>query len=174
MRRVVSILRIEGRESRIEGRKCNPRSSILDPRFSILYHFPMPLPILSTSSETLIRLFHKTENHWAQHLADEVQLACGSAYCNPTLNKVWDANRLLNGSLPDGATPAESFGEVQAYFAQQGSHCLRWQMNPSAPPERVDVFIAHLEKLGFAHRSHDIMYLSHMPTAPIPDVPNLQ
>ena len=139
-----------------------------------IYHLPMPLPILHTSSDTLIRLFHKTENHWTQHLADEVQLACGSAYCNPKLNKVWDANRLLNGSLPEGATPQESFEEVQAYFTQQGSRCYGWEMNPSAPRDRVDGFVAHLEKLGFAHRSHDILYLSHMPTSPIPAVANLK
>jgi ribosomal protein S18 acetylase RimI-like enzyme len=125
----------------------------------------MQLPIVSTPTETLIRLFHKTERHWTQHLAEEAQLSCGSAFCNPNLNRVWDANRLLDGALPEGKSAAEVFDEVQSYFSQQGARCMRWGMNPSSSNEVAAPLVAHLEKQGFSTQSHDIMYLARMPAS---------
>jgi len=134
----------------------------------------MPLPILTTSSQTLIRLFHKTERHWTQHLAEEVQLSCGSAFCNPQINRVWDANRLLDGALPDDKTAAEAFQEVQQFFSQHNSRCARWGMNPSAPADRVEPFTAHLLSMGYTRGAHDIMYLQHMPRSPIVEASGLK
>src|SRR5438067_12674864 len=133
----------------------------------------MPLPILSSSQaspETLIRLFHKTEHHWTQHIADEVELSVGSAFCNPDLKNVFDANRLLDGALADGQKPQEAVEEVRAYFEPQGSRCMRWGMNPSAPADRVEPFVEHLLQLGFTRGAHDIMYLQHMPQTKITEV----
>ena len=53
----------------------------------------MPLPILNTRQEPshsdLIRLFHKTENLWAEHIATAEALDVGTAYANSELADVW-------------------------------------------------------------------------------------
>src|SRR4051794_40519677 len=137
----------------------------------------MPLPILSSSQaspETLIRLFHKTERHWTQHFADEEQLSAGSAFCNPSLNRVWDANRLLDGALAENQTPDEAVKEVETYFAAQGGRCMRWGMNPSASADRTEPFVSHLQHLGYSRGAHDIMYLQHMPQTKIAEVADVK
>src|SRR3954462_9179634 len=58
----------------------------------------MPLPMLNSrhdpSASDLIRLFHKTENLWSEHLAAAEALDVGTAYANAELGEVWDANCL--------------------------------------------------------------------------------
>jgi ribosomal protein S18 acetylase RimI-like enzyme len=133
----------------------------------------MPLPILSSSQaspETLIRLYHKTEHHWTQHFAEEKELSVGSAFCNPDLKNVFDANRLLDGALAEGQSPADAVEEVRGYFEPQDARCMRWGMNPSAPSDRVEPFVDHLLQLGFTRGAHDIMYLQHMPQTKITEV----
>ena len=134
----------------------------------------MSLPILSISAETLVRLFHKTEHHWTQHFAEEIELSAGSAFCNPALINVWDANRLLDGALADDQTPQQAVEEVRGYFDSRSARCMRWGMNPSAPPDRVDPFVEHLTQLGFSRGAHDIMYLQHMPQTKIVEVADVK
>src|SRR3954464_11550108 len=95
----------------------------------------MPLPILHSndaSPETLVRLFHKTETHWTQHLAEETQLDIGSAFVNAAFPKIKDANRVLSASLPDGVSPGDAIQSVNEHYAKNGTICLMWVMNPSA------------------------------------------
>ncbi len=58
----------------------------------------MPLPILHVRQEPsnvdLVRLFHRTESMWVQHLAEGHSLEVGTAYVNPELGSVWDANNV--------------------------------------------------------------------------------
>jgi ribosomal-protein-alanine N-acetyltransferase len=154
-------------------------SFILLSESSILIYNPgMPLPILNSPSyaspEALHRLFLKTEHHWTQHYADEEQLSCGSAFCNAELNKIMHANCVLDAALADDTTLEQALAEVEQYFAARGAQCLLWRTNPSAPTERVAPLVDRLEKLGYLRRVQDIMYLRHMPTSPVLEVPNLK
>src|SRR5690348_909553 len=100
----------------------------------------MPLPILHTgpsrSDEDLVRLFHRTELHWTQHLAEETALDAGTAFANPELPTVWNANRILDASLPEGASPADALNEVQEHYRAQGTRCWDWVLNPALPNDR--------------------------------------
>src|SRR4051812_44377586 len=101
----------------------------------------MPLPILHATSqvtpETLVRLFHKTELHWTQHLAEETQLAAGSAFTNPDLPNVYDANRVLGASVAPGTSVDQTIKEVEAHFASRNVRCSSWITNPSAPEDQA-------------------------------------
>src|SRR5436189_2699108 len=80
----------------------------------------MSLPILKIadqpSREALIRYFHQTERHWTQHMAEETPLDEGQAFSNAELSDVWDANRMLDASLPEGTTPAEVIERVEHLY----------------------------------------------------------
>src|SRR3954452_25032574 len=102
----------------------------------------MSLPILKIadqpSREALIRYFHQTERHWTQHMAEETPLDEGQAFSNAELSDVWDSNRMLDASLPEGTTPGEGIGRVEVLYGSQSSRCYQWVMNPSAPPQRSE------------------------------------
>src|SRR3712207_3408877 len=111
----------------------------------------MPLPILNTrpepSADDLVRLFHRTELHYTQPLAEETQLDAGTAFTNPELPDVYVANRVLSAALPEGVSPADAVAEVESHFAEKGTRCWRWTLNPSAPPAQTKPLRDHLESL---------------------------
>jgi ribosomal protein S18 acetylase RimI-like enzyme len=131
----------------------------------------MPLPILQThqqpSRDDLVRLFHRTELHWSRHLGEEAALEAGTAIANPQLGRVWDANRVLDAAVPEGAAVAELVGEVEAHFSSQGSRCAQWTMNPSAAPDRTTPLTESLIAGGWREAAEDILYLAGRPQAPI-------
>ena len=47
---------------------------------------------------------------------------------------------------------------------------MRWEMNPSAPQERIALLISDLQQIGYVQMPHDIMYLQHMPQSPVTEV----
>src|SRR5690242_17720858 len=102
----------------------------------------MPLPILNVrptpSPDDLVRYFHRTELHYTQPLGEEMQLEVGTAFTNPDIPDVHDANRILAASVPEGTSPAEAFAEVEAHFAEKGTRCWRWTLNPSAAPAETE------------------------------------
>src|SRR4051794_36862343 len=108
----------------------------------------MPLPILQVRSEPsetdLLRLFHRCDATWVGAVAEGTQLECGTAYANPALASVWDANNVRDAALPEGMTPAEAVAEVGAHYASQGVRCAYWVMNPSAPEARMRPLAEHL------------------------------
>lgn len=124
----------------------------------------MPLPILSTTSETLIRLFHKTERHWTQHVAEQTDLTLGSAYSNPELPDVHD-NRMLDASLPAGANLDEALAEVQAHFSSRRARCTNWVLNPSAPPEQTQPLIEWFSSCQARSHREDILHLMRPPNS---------
>ena len=130
----------------------------------------MPLPILQAHTEptpeNLVRLFHRTELHWVRHVGDEAQLDAGVAITNPQLPRVWDANTMIDASLPAGVSPEEVVAEADAHFARAGSRCRQWIMNPSAPAAHVMPLAEHLTARGWAAVPYDIMHLSGRPAAP--------
>jgi len=133
----------------------------------ILTHRPPPEPA------DLVRFYHRTELHWAQQLGDETQLDVGTAFANPRLAHEFDANQVLDASLPDGLPPVEAVEIVRRHFAERGARCLAWVMNPSAPPDRTTPLAEHLLALGYALRGCDIMYLAGSPASPIEEVAGL-
>src|SRR5215471_14428070 len=105
----------------------------------------MPLPILHTTTPTdpatLLRLFHKTEHLWTQHLAEETQLAAGSAFTSRELNNLAVANRVMGAALDSALSADAAIAEVNGHFAAKQVRCLAWVMNPSAPADQVQPLI---------------------------------
>jgi GNAT superfamily N-acetyltransferase len=138
----------------------------------------MPLPILQSSSpsdpQTLIRLFHKTQHHWTQHLGEETQLSIGSAFVNADLSRISHANCIIDAALPPDISLAQALAEAESHFTSHGVRCLRWVTNPSAPADQTKPLIDHLEQTGHQKKSSQIFYLSHMPTKAIAQVGGLK
>ena len=137
----------------------------------------MPLPILQTSSRPsdadLVRLFHRTELHWARHLGEEAQLDVGTAIANADLPNVYNANRVLDASLPEGTAPGDAVREAEAHFGELGVRCHQWVMNPAVPASRTAPLAEHLLAAGWRAEPADILYLGTAPAAPIREVPGL-
>src|SRR3954452_4782059 len=138
----------------------------------------MSLPILKIadqpSREALIRYFHQTERHWTQHMAEETPLDEGQAFANAELSDVWDANRMLDASLPEGTTPAGVIERVEHHYASLASRCYQWVMNPSAPPQRSEPLVAELLARRYTIRSSDLLYMNRMPSTPIVEAGGLK
>jgi ribosomal protein S18 acetylase RimI-like enzyme len=138
----------------------------------------MPLPILKASSEPtgddLLRYFHRAQLHWTRHLGEESTLDFGVAFTNPTLNRVHDANRILEASVPLGATADEAVRQVQTFYASRGCTCYQWVPNPSAEPGRVAPLVDHLLTLGHRRQASDVMHLKYLPRGAIAERPDLK
>ena len=95
----------------------------------------MPLPILNTRQEPsqsdLIRLFYKTETLWCEHVAEAEQLDFGTAYTNPSLNEVHEANLIRDVSMPEDRSPQNIFEEVEEYYRAKDTVCYYWSFNPT-------------------------------------------
>lgn len=137
----------------------------------------MPLPILkvthAASSDDLLRLFHRTELHWTRHLGEETQLDVGTAFTNPELPRVWNANRVLDAALPAGVTPSEAVGEVEQHFAAQGLRCHQWIMNPAAPREQTAPLVEHLLTAGWRAEPADVLHLRSTTIARAAELPGI-
>jgi ribosomal protein S18 acetylase RimI-like enzyme len=131
-----------------------------------------PLPILSSRIEAsptdLLRLFHRTELHWAEHMGEAESLDVGTAIINPKLANVWDANQIREAALPDGMTADKAIDLVDAHYAARGSRCWRWTMNPSTPAERVEPLRAALQHRGWVSRAETIMQLGTIALRNVP------
>jgi ribosomal protein S18 acetylase RimI-like enzyme len=138
----------------------------------------MPLPILNTRNEAspsdLIRLFHKTEALWTEHMAEPTSLDVGTAYTNPDLSEVWDANNIRDVSLPEEMTPEDAFTQVESHYAEKNLRCIYWTPNPSAPANRTQPLIDLLLSRAYQPASNDIMHLQHLPTRTAPEIPGLK
>lgn len=135
----------------------------------------MPLPVLQISprsGEDLVRLFHRTELHWARHLGEEISLAVGTAFTNPQLPSVHNANRILDAALPEGMSPEEAMREVEDHYREQGTRCRQWVINPAAPATATGPLAEHLRAAGFKPRAADILHLDGRP-APIEETAGL-
>jgi ribosomal protein S18 acetylase RimI-like enzyme len=138
----------------------------------------MPLPILNNrdvSPDDLVRLFHRTELHWARQVAeDEVTLECGVAMVTPALPRVHMANQLLDGFMPDDMSPADVVAHVDETYRAAGVRCCKWTINPSMPPERTRPLEEHLLSNGFRRETFDLMYLKGRPAGTIEEVSGLK
>lgn len=124
----------------------------------------MSLPILQGGREAgrddLIRLFHRTELHWARHLGEETPLELGTAIHNAELANVWDANVVLDAALPEGMTPADALAEANDHFTSNGSRLWKIITNPSAAAEHTAPLVNHLLGAGWIAQPADVLYLT--------------
>ena len=138
----------------------------------------MPLPVISARHEAsesdLLRLFHKTGAMWAGHLAEPEPLDVGTAIVNAELGRVWDANQVRDVALAAGVSPEAAMKEVEGHFAERGSRCLSWVMNPSAPAAQTRPVVEHLLRLGYSAREEEVFYLRRAPEGPIAQVGGLK
>ncbi|HEV8292718.1 MAG TPA: N-acetyltransferase [Tepidisphaeraceae bacterium] len=138
----------------------------------------MSLPILNTRQEPshsdLIRLFHKTENLWAEHIATAEALDVGTAYTNAELGEVWDANTIRDVALADDLTPGDAFEQVEAHYASKNTKCYYWTFNPSAPPQRTKPLSDLLLSRGYQVFANDIMVLRQAAGRALPDIEGLK
>ena len=139
----------------------------------------MSLPILqvqqSQATEAdLVRLFHRTDALWVQHLAEAEQLAVGTAYLNPSLPNVWDANHVRDAALSDGLTARQAYDGVTTHYAARRVRCAFWVMNPSAPSAQTQPLIDQLLATGHGVHREAIFYLRHQPRRDASDAPGLK
>jgi GNAT superfamily N-acetyltransferase len=134
----------------------------------------MPLPILNNREVTpddLMRLFHRTELHWARQVAqDEAALDCGVALTNPSLPLVHQANQILDAFIPEGMSLADVVAMTDDHFRAAGTRCWKWTINPSMPVERTRPLEEHLLAHGFRRETYDLMYLKGRPAGVIEEV----
>jgi ribosomal protein S18 acetylase RimI-like enzyme len=140
----------------------------------------MPLPILQSSAasstpEALVRYFHQTERDWTRHVAEETPLDdIGTAFHNAQLDRVWDANCVLDAALDEGMFAGDAVAAADAHFTARGATCWRWVMNPSAEQARTRPLVDHLLSRGYRMLSHDVMHLAHLPDRLVVEVPGLK
>jgi ribosomal protein S18 acetylase RimI-like enzyme len=128
----------------------------------------MPLPVLSIQRSTdadLLRLFHRTDRFWSEHLGETTQLECGVAVIAPDLPQVWEANRMLEAALAPGAAPADAVAEAEAHFAAAGVPCWQWQLYPSTSAGTSNALAEHLMAVGYTKTSDNVMALASPPHA---------
>jgi ribosomal protein S18 acetylase RimI-like enzyme len=128
----------------------------------------VPLPVLRNArapvtDADLLRLFHRTERFWAEHLGEATQLDTGVAITAPDLPNVWEANRMLEAAVPPGTTPGDAIAEVEKHFTSIGSQCWQWQMNPSAPAEHTALLAKQLTAVGYVAATDEVMALAAPP-----------
>ena len=120
------------------------------------------------TNDALVRHLHQTAMNWTRHLAEDALLDFGTAWSNPQLSRVHQANRMLDVALPPGTTPLQAFEAAGAHFGSQGAICWQWVMNPSASLEQTAPAVAFLISQGYRRVATDILYLDHLPGGLIP------
>lgn len=130
----------------------------------------MALPILNTrtppSDVDLVRLFHRTDAARIEHASEAEQLDVGTAYANPALPNIWNANHVRDAALSAGVTPEQAVAEVTAHYASKGTTCAYWIMNPSADASQTTPLADHLLAHGHRARIDEILYLRRGQAAP--------
>ncbi len=134
----------------------------------------MSLPVLqshpATSPADLVRLFHRTQLHFSQHLGETTTLDVGSAIVNASLGRLRDANQIRDACLPAGMNPEQTCAQVKAHFDSLGATCLQWTLNPSIDPAQSQTLRNHLAQSGYIREKRDIYYLSALGRRDLPDI----
>jgi ribosomal protein S18 acetylase RimI-like enzyme len=138
----------------------------------------MPLPILNQKGPSgpadLIRLFLKAEGLWCEHLAEAEALEAGTAFANPALPRIHDANNMSDVALPDGMSAQGAWEEAEAHFQAKGTTCWKWTMNPSAGLERTGPVVELLEGRGYVPSASEVHALDRSPQETIREVAGLR
>src|SRR5687768_13465936 len=135
------------------------------------------LPILKASNEPsaedLVRLYHRAILHFTRHLGEEAALDAGTAFTNPEMDRVDDANALLDAAVPEGEAVEAMMREVEEHFRAAGTRCRSVVPNPAAPAARTEPLVAHLLSAGWRRQAADILHLSVAPRSPVREVSGL-
>jgi ribosomal protein S18 acetylase RimI-like enzyme len=135
------------------------------------------LPILKVShepsAEDLVRLYHRAILHLTRHLGEEAALDAGTAFTNPEMDRVDDANVLLDAAVPEGEGPGAVMREVEEHFRAAGTRCRSVVPNPAAPASMTEPLVAHLRSSGWRRHAADILHLSGAPRSPIREIAGL-
>jgi ribosomal protein S18 acetylase RimI-like enzyme len=129
----------------------------------------MSLPILNVKHEAgvpeLVRYFHKAQRLWTEHMSPETeQLDIGTAFFNPSLPNVFDANCIFDAALPAGTSADDAIRIADAFYQQKGLRCQQWAMNPSAARAQTEPLVQFLLGSGYTTQTVDILHLSHVAT----------
>jgi ribosomal protein S18 acetylase RimI-like enzyme len=119
----------------------------------------MPLPILQTTQEDLLRYYHRAQLQWARHLGSENQLDFGVAIFNPQLHDVHDANRILDAVLQPEESATAVIAQADAFFVEQGCRCQQWTLNESAPLHQRQRLENELQTQNYRRRVDHVMRL---------------
>ena len=137
----------------------------------------MSLPILSVTHEPsaadLVRLYHRALLHFTRHLGEETALDAGTAFTNPQLPRVAEANVLLDATVPEGDAADALLREVEAHSGAAGTRCRSVVPNPAAPAARTEPLVAHLLAAGWRRVAADILYLGGAPRSAVREVAGL-
>ncbi len=101
-------------------------------------------------------------------------LDCGLAMTGPDYPAIAQANRLLEGDLPDELSPDAAVASVEAHFTARGVKCHQWIMNPSAPRPRVDWLIKYLASHGYSISPIEVLHLPRVAIPALPSPPSSQ
>ena len=115
------------------------------------------------SPQDLLRLFDRTEQHFAAQVGQAAPLEVGTAIFNPAIPLVHDANHVRDVSLPEGMSAAAAYELVEQHYARAGTRCAFWVMNPSAPPQATGPMVEFLTARGYEPSKVQIMHLSRLP-----------
>lgn len=90
----------------------------------------MELPVINPSSptnpETILRALKKSAAELGGQNSDPVALTGATAYLNPALPGIDDANLVYDLFLPADASASEIISEIEEHFAQHQLQCHRW------------------------------------------------
>jgi GNAT superfamily N-acetyltransferase len=111
----------------------------------------MPLPILSQSSDSLVRLFFNAQVHWLQHLAESAQTDFGLVLANPDFGDVPAANCVFGADLPAEMSAAQAYDEAHRFFADRSARCLSWDVKPSARGDLGNLLLKKGYRVGENH-----------------------
>jgi ribosomal protein S18 acetylase RimI-like enzyme len=135
------------------------------------------LPILKVShdpsADDLVRLYHRAILHFTRHLGEETALDAGTAFTNPEMDRVDDANVLLDAAVPDGEPVEAVMREVEEHFLAAGTRCRSVVPNPAVPAARTEPLVAHLLSARWRRHAADVLHLSGAPRSPVREVAGL-
>jgi hypothetical protein len=90
-------------------------------------------------------------------LAEEAQLDFGTAFANPNLPDVPEANCLLDVTVPTDVSPGEIVAQAIKFFAERKSRCLRWAINPG---DDSSVLTNYFRSSGYTINHRHLLYLT--------------
>jgi ribosomal protein S18 acetylase RimI-like enzyme len=122
----------------------------------------MPLPILTTTHDDLLRYYRRAKLQWARHIGEEFPLDFGTAFFNPQL-PLRDANRVYDASVPPDMTPAKMISQAENFFAERNCKCLQWTPSASADPITTARLENELLDRSFRPDLYDVMRLGSLP-----------
>jgi ribosomal protein S18 acetylase RimI-like enzyme len=119
-------------------------------------------------------LFYKTETLWVEHTAEAEQLDFGTAYTNPSLSEVHEANLIRDVSVPQDVSPQQVFEQVEEYYRSKKTPCYYWSLLPSTPAEMARPMVELLLSQGYQAIQSDVMALERIAPRAAAEMPGVK